>query len=434
MTDQDFFQTFTDLTRYVDTSTFSRQKDKVISLLENEQLPSDVAILICNWFFRTISKLYKTKGADRKKLLIKATKSHRRAKNIIAKGTYLNYTDREATIDIAKYFYVNRFGGPDGKDDDRYFVLQLNNDVSLVNGLMQDPKFPDERLINHFCKWIRRTTIGEQRSNLLDVLLLNYSSDERVQEIFEKMRFEGKDKGLYGDQQNVHDEEISASALASAELLMIWFSQNPISQEEMESYKGDRGLWVKTHLLATGQFDDLEGQKTIDLVITRLTLDQASFGNSLRPFGIMAFIMALLKFISNLDIPSLTYPALREEVTNMRELCSSGYIERGIIVLQGIPGCEEFEIRISEKKRLFSTISSKLAEVMKHAPDNVLLGSCDSEHQLEYLDFLREKIQSLLPSISHFGEILDQLLAEVMDEYSDVEGWTFLDGILSRPC
>lgn len=422
---------FEALTQYVDTSTFSTQRKKVLALLETPELSSDAMIMICNWFFRTIKNIYTTSGSDRKVLLKKGCTGHRRARNILAKGTYLNYIDRSATIEMAKFFYVNRFdsGDPNGK----YFVLQLSNDVSLVKGLIQDPKFPDERLISHFCKWIKRAPLEDQRSNLLDVLLNNYPQDERVKEIHEMMRFSGQDRGLYGDQQNVHDEEISAATLTAAETLMTWFAANPIPEDEFEACRGDRGVWVRLKLMATGQFDGEEGAKTLDLVLTRLTLDQASFGNVLRPFGIMAFIMGLLRLIESLDAPYLTYPALKEEVTGMRELCSSGYIERGIMVLQGVPGCEDFEIRISEKKRLFSALSSKLAEVMKTAPEGVLLGTCDETHQQEYLEYLEGKVQSLIPNLSHFGDSLVELLGEVMDEYSEVPGWGFDGFTISRP-
>lgn len=426
-------QTFEELTSYVDSSGFSTQKKKVLTLLNDPDLPSDVAVMICNWFFRTIKSLYTVTGKDRKELYKKGCKGHRRARNILTKGTYLNYIDRDATLEMAKFFYVNRFDPPEAGGAGKYFVLQLSNDVSLVKGLIQDPKFPDERLINHFCKWIKRAPLEEQRSNLLDVLLANYGRDERVKEIHEKMRFTGKDKGLYGDQQNVHDEEISEATLAAAESLMTWFARNPIPDEEFELCKGDRGVWVRMKLTQTGQFEDAEGRKTLDLVLTRLTLDQASFGNVLKPFGIMAFIMGLLRFIGCLDAPYLTYPALKEEVTGMRDLCSSGYVERGIMVLQGVPGCEEFEIRISEKKRLFSVLSSKLAGVMKNAPEGVLLGTCDEEHQSEYLEYLESKVQSLLPGLSHFGDSLVELLGEVMDDYSEVQGWSFDGFDLSRP-
>jgi len=425
----DPLELFESYTSYFDIAKFPSIKTNVFKLVDDPALPSAVGIIICNWFFRTIYRLYKPTPKELKKLLNKASKCHYRAKNIIAKGTYLNYIDVNSTTKLAGYFYGKRFG------DDRYFVLQLSNDVVLVNNLNQDSAFTPERLLKHFCKWIKRAALDEQRSNLLDVLLLNYKSDPRVEEIFQEMRYDDSaNTGLYGDRQNVHDEEVSAAALVAAEALMKWYADNKIPDEEINNdFQGDRGAWVRCHLESTDLFEEADGQKTLDLVITRLTLDQASFGSAFNKFSIMQFIMALLHFIFGLTSYRNLYPTIKEEFREMRELCSSGYVERGIAILQGVPGAEEFEIRISERKRLFSAVAAKLSEVMKKAPENVILGSCDPGLKGVYLEYLERKINELLPSLNHFGDVLEDLLVDVIEDYSDEKGWSFSDGVVSRP-
>jgi hypothetical protein len=372
--------------------------------------------------------MYKPPLSERKNLLKRAAKAHNRAKNIIAKSTYLNYVDQKAITDLAKHFYSKRFG------DEKYFVLQLSNDVTLVKNLVQDPDFTDERLVRHFCKWIRGTPIWEQQSNLLDVLLSNYPNDRRVKDIHEGMKYDSQlDKGLYANKQNVHDEEVSAAALIAAQNLMMWYQKHPVSQQVIDSYKGDWGAWLKDHLSKTGKFGTTEGKKTIDLVVTRCIVDHSSFGNIVTPFTILDFLVAVLKFIFDMDDPSGTYQTIYEEFKDMRELCASGYIERGVTILQGLEGAENFNIVISEHKRLFAVISAKMADSMKKAPENVLLGTCDEEHQPAYLSYIEEKVNQILPQLSHFGEALDDHLTKVLDQYSSVPGWKYQDGKMIKP-
>ncbi len=64
------------------------------------------------------------------------------------------------------------------------------------------------------------------------------------------------DSGLYANKQNAHDEDISAAALIAAQKVMLWYQKNPVDAELIDkSYKGDWGLWVKTHLMKTGKFN-----------------------------------------------------------------------------------------------------------------------------------------------------------------------------------
>ncbi len=42
---------FEEVTSYLDTARFQDQRKKVLALLGDTETPSDVRILICNWFF-----------------------------------------------------------------------------------------------------------------------------------------------------------------------------------------------------------------------------------------------------------------------------------------------------------------------------------------------------------------------------------------------
>jgi hypothetical protein len=418
---------FEKISSYVDSSKFRIQKEEIIKILSETDCPSDVRIIICNWFFRTVFRLYKPTSEDLKKIFPHAKSAHFRAKNIIAKGTYLNYLDQTTTTKLAKYFYKKRFGG------DKYFVLQLSNDVTLAKNIFNDPKFTDEKLIKHFIKWIKSTPIDTQQANLLDVLLLNYKNDHRVQDIFKNLSFDSEyDKGLYGNKQSAHDEEVSASALVAAENVMLWYSKNRVPDEIInELYKGNWSSWVTTHLMKTKMFKSQEDQKTLKAIEVRMAIDHTTFGNKLRPFTILDFVVATLKYVFDLKDPSGLYSTIYEEFTEMRELCSSGYIERCVTILQGFN--DEFDIKISEQKRLFSAISSKLAPIMSKAPEDVQLGSCDPGNSKQYLLYLESRVNEILPTIQHFGKSLDLYLADTMDEYSSVKGWVYENSKLIKP-
>lgn len=423
---EDFSQLFETLSSYVEARNFSSQREAILKLAEDKDLPSDVGIAICNWFFRKTYSFKKPSISERKSLVKKAARAHNRAKNIISKGTYLNYLDRIATTELAKHFYRKRFG------DEKYFVLQLQNDVTLVKELFRDPDFTDERLIRHFCRWLRDTPIPEQQNNLLDVLILNYSNDERVKEIREGMRFDGQtNRSLYADKQSVHDEEITEASLISAQNLMMWYKDHPVDEK---SFDGNWGKWVRSHLSKTGKFDTEEGARILDLVVTRCAIDHTTFGNVVIPFTILDFWVAVLKFVFDMPDPSIAYQAIYEECRDMAQMCSSGYIQRGVTALQGLPGAENFNVIISERKRLIAVFSTKMAEAMERAPDEVLLGTYDQKYQDQYLSYIEGKANDVvIPKLAHLKKTLDDHISEAMDQFSSFPGWTYIGGKLIKP-
>lgn len=418
---------FKELTAYVDTNGFAKKKNDVIKLLMDPELPSEVGIIISDWFFRTISRLYKVRGSDRTLIMKKSKRCYRRAKNIILKATYLKYLDDDAIKELCRHFYFKRFG------DEKYFVLQLQNDVTLVKLLYNDPELDDDELIDHFCSWIEASELDTQRSDLLDVLLRHYPSDERVKEIHESMKFKDKNnKGIYGNDQNVHDEEITKGVENAAQKLMFWYKDHRVDDQEIESLKGDWGEWIRKELAQMKIFVSDKDREAVKSLIIRATIDHTVFGYP--EFSILDFIVALLKFIRDMPSPKLVYTALKEEILIMTGLCSSGYITRGISVLQGIPGAEDFSVTISERKRLFSVVSSKLAEKLSRAGDKVTLGSYDPTYAEEYLNFLEMKLNEIISTGGLPKEDFDFTdLPSIMDEYSGYKGWSFSEGKIKRP-
>jgi hypothetical protein len=241
------------------------------------------------------------------------------------------------------------------------------------------------------------------------------------------MKFDSRlDQGLYGNKQSAHDEEVSAAALVAAESVMMWYKAHPVDPRVIDQrYRGDWGKWVTDHLQKTKKFGDSEGKKTIDLIFTRCSIDHVGFGNAVNPFTILDFLVATLKFVFDLPKPSIAYTAIHDEFTGMRELCSSGYIERSVMALQGLPGAEDFSVTISERKRLFAAFSAKMAEAMKDAPADVLLGTVDEDHRGDYLSYMERKANEILPKLKHFEDSLEEHLTGVAEEYSSVEGWGY---------
>lgn len=355
----------------VDARTFSEKRKKLLEILYDSDAPNDFRIEVGQWFFRKIYMNWKFDEKGRKEATRKLVAPIKRSKNILLKGTYLNYTDVDASSKLAETFYFDRFKGA------KNFVLQLSNDIFIVK-YVESEELDDDRLVRHFLKWIRRAPTVEQQSNILDVLLLHYSSNPEVKEVYKSMRFSSDRKDVFGDQQNVHDEDISKSCMQAAMNLMKYLDSHPISDDEKRRFEDDINKWVRYHLELA-----LVPENILNIVMTKFTLDRTTFG--VEGYRIVNIWMALLKFIRDQPNPGLFYPRVVEECREMKDLCSSGYVERGINVLQGLPGCENFSITISERKATFALLSYKISSNSKSINPDLLEGSYTSTFRKEYV-------------------------------------------------
>ena len=370
--------------RSLDARTFSGIKDRVLEFVCKDDCPPHVRIMFGDWLFNKIWMYYKVADDKKAGLCEHLESSIDECPDTVIKGEYLHWRDVDAINLIALYFYLNPFS-----DKDKYFVLQLQNDVQLVKNYVQDARITDAELRRHFIAWLKASSVLEQQSNILDVLLRYYSKDADVVQIYEKMRWGGGGKGcLYQDEQNVHDKDIQRSTIDAAEKLLKWDAEDPLAIPPETTFRNFvSGVLYRCY--PNGK------RNTVDCVVERMCIDTTTFGES--SFTISELFLALLNYIGRAKDSKALFEVLMEEFEGMKALCSSGYVARLINVLQGFD--EEYRVTISFEKQLYAVLSKKLAEALNKASENVVLGTMEEEHKEEYLRFVQDVVNKEIPRL-----------------------------------
>jgi hypothetical protein len=341
-----------------------------------------------------------------------------KCKNVTVKGEYLGFHDVDAVTKLAVNFFLERFN-----DRDKFFVLQMLNDVQLVKNIVQDPRISDERMKEHFVEWLKKSPVFEQQSNLLDVLMRYYPSDREVKDIYMRMRFGKKGKGnLYEDEQNVHDVDIQQGVHQAVGRLLEWDEKaGPLQPPPNTPFKA-----FATNLLQ--QFTRTQREKDCArLVVERMCIDHTSFpttvGNLSRPYCISDVFLALMNYISRSKSREDMVGPLNEEIEAMSELCSSGYPTHLMNVLRGFD--ERFHFNISFEKQLYAVVSHSIQTRLDKAPENVVLGSFEEEHRAEYVRFVRDIVNELIETWNQdYGEQDVKVhLASTLQSVTGLEGW-----------
>lgn len=400
----------------VDFRTFSSVKNQVLKYLNDSRCPVETKLLFGTFLLKTIYMMYKFRGPDKTDVVNSLIKPIEICKNVISKGKYLHYHDAEASSMIALHFYLNRF-----KEKDTFFILQLMNDVQLVKNYLQRGDINDEELLEHFLSWVERSPVDEQRSNILDVLLRHYPKDMRVIALHKKMQFgENARTDVYNDAQNVHDEEISAAVLNAAENLMDWGEEHPLNLPP--SVTGENPVMAWAEGILYSQFHDPKERQIIECCMKRCAIDTTCFGTG---FNIADIFYTTLHYITLSPNSASIYPIFMEEMDNMKELCSSGYVARCMTALQGQEESGAFDIVIPFSKKLHALISMKLAE-MDDASENVVLGTYDPEFRKYYLEYVCSKVNKYLPHVIESNDLKDVVenITEVLHKLTESE-WTF---------
>lgn len=362
--------------------TFSDIKDQVLLYMKDEKCPCDIKIMFGDWFFRKLYMNYKPSNSLKKDICNTLNISIDECRQLVLKAEYLKFHDVIAMSMIALYFYKNRFS-----NQEMCFVLQMLNDTQLIKNYLQEPDTEPEKLKEHFIKWIGEAEIYEQKSNLLDVLLIYFPKDERVIKIHSSMS-EGKD--LCNDKQNVHDKEIQSSVITAAENLLDWFSEKDRLHGEDESPM----KWAE-YILKSWY---IERDLTVALGVTeRIKIDITSFKGKKYTFTIFDIFVATMHYIMYSSDKNTLKNILLDEMKEMLELCSSGYVARFISVLQGYD--EKFMITISPEKQLKTVISYIMSKSMSNASENVINGMIDEEYKSYYADFVTQIINKELPRL-----------------------------------
>ena len=420
---------YNDNCRSLDAKTFSEIKNKVIAFFDDEDCPPDVKIMFGEWLFKKIYMNFKMYGSSKDKVRGSLEGAVADCKNTITKGQYLQLHDMEVVKDMALNFYLEPFD-----DGEKFFVLQMLNDVELVKQCIRHPKTTDDELLKHFKEWLTNTPVYEQKSNLLDVLLEYFPRDQGVKDLYQNLRFEGKKQGnIYQDAQNVHDSSIQKSVMGVAVVLLDDYeralsegSAQIIAPKDTDFRSFAVGLLYKLCV-------DEEDQEICNCVIERMCIDTTTFSKGGRTFTISEVFLATLNAIFSHESKDEMCKIFMEEMKMMAKLCASGYVSRFINTLQGF--YEKYEVTISFEKQLYAVLSHKLHGYLKEAPEEVILGTFDEEYQENYLDFVQKKVNGLVASLNkEYGyDDVRLFLAQVAEKLTSFSGWNIGENnLLSR--
>ena len=400
----------------IDSLTFSEVKKDVLQILKDPNAPVEVKIMLGDWLFRKVFRCFHMTDTTLDETCGNLVPPIDKCQNTIIKSEYLQFINIDAINKIALHFYLNRF-----THRDKFFILQLLNDTQLVKNYVQDSRITEDSLREHFLEWLKKSSVFEQQSNLLDMLLKYYSSDPEVARVYNKMRWgKNKERGtLYEDEQNVHDEGIKQSSLDAAEKLLEWNSIAPI-----EPPPGVRFRDFVTQMVYPLYSPNEES--TIDCVVERMCIDTTYFGDG---FTISDLFLAILSYIFRSKHKKELLKRLMEEMQEMRELCGSGYIVRLINVLQGFDN--DYTVTISFDKQLYAVISKALAESMETANEKVIEGSIEIDDV--YLEYVCNIVnRNLCQMIDDYGK--DDVffhLVEVMESITSYKNWKYEKGVLT---
>ena len=382
----------------LDASTFSLVKKQVLEFLEDDECPSTFKLRFGEWFFVKIYMNYKARDDERDIACGSLQSAIENGKCLIQKAGYLRYRDVIAMSMIAQHFYDNRY-----PDD---FVLQLLNDTQLIKNYLNYPRFSFEQMKEHFVAWINSTTDYQQKSNLLDVLLHNFKGDPRVDDIFQEMKFGGKQDGtLYDNEQNAHDEDIYKGTIGMCEKLLMDIRDNEKFQTVLEQASEPPSTPSTTfESMFKELFDELSDKQldVVDGVFERCKIDITTFSGPLGTcFMVSDILFAIVFYIIDSPHKNVLRNVLLEEMESSVGFCTSGYLSHFINSLRGFD--ENYEVTVTFAKQLHSRISAAVNAAFQGVKDDDIIEGTYSGHHTpqfaKYARFVTNTVEKELPHI-----------------------------------
>ncbi len=365
----------------IDFQSFQKVKRTVQQHILDDKCPAEMKVMFGEYFFTKIWQLYKLPEKDKDKIIPKITDAIEVVQNIVSKGEYLKFLDEEALRIISEHFYIERFNA-------KYFVLQMINDTQLLKRSILNPKFTDEELCQHFVSWINRTKLFEQKSNLLDVILRYFPKNKEVLDIYDDMKFGGKkNKSLYSNAQNAHHNDVKDSTLKSAFALLCWDEEvGSLEIPPMTTFRCYAEWILENVPLKKGDADKVK------CVVERMCIDTTYFsyqedkdGGKSKTFSISEIFLAVANYIGKSAHKKDLKIILMEEIREMADLCSSGYISRFISILSGYD--DRFAITVSPLVQLNAVVSNRIQMSLENASEEVILASLEEDKTL-FMDFI----------------------------------------------
>jgi hypothetical protein len=402
-TSKDQYKELLEGCREVNTQTFAKHLTSVIHHVHDTSVPVNIRLILGEWIFRKVKRFYRPGNPEEVPRLVESLcAATHESSNVILKGLYLHYHHDQALREMASHFFQHRHS-------EGHFLLQMFNDVVVVQTT------PHEKMLSHFLEWLSRVSVYEQKCNLLDVLLRYYKTDPRVAEVEKQMKRGSGETvfdSLYTDQQNAHDENITAEVERVATELVKWYKTDPypfiLTNEESVLEEVKKEFRTVTE---------------IDHLLYRAQIDPTSFSG----ITIMNVLVALARYSSLSPARELILTRLGEEAREMKGLCSSGYVSRMINVLQGVD--EKFSTRLPFREQLNARLTYCLEKAFQNASEEEISGSYQPEYRKEYLSLIKRVVSAELPKIvADYGEKdVSEAFSEVMRRIAGVD-WNLREG------
>lgn len=171
-------------------------------------------------------------------------------------------------------------------------------------------------------------------------------------------------------------------------------------------------------------FPQSECQPTINCVVDRMSIDNTSFECEEKIFLISDVFTCSVIYIELSDSKEGILPIFYEELCNMKDLCSSGYIARLMNSFQGFD--KRFEINISVEDQIYAVLSYKIQLGLEKASEDVIMGTIDESCEQKYVDFLKDIVnRHIHEMVSDYGESDVMLfIVDVITKISGLEGWS----------
>lgn len=213
-------------------------------------------------------------------------------------------------------------------------------------------------IISSFC--LDETLDYNLRADAADTLL-KYG-DKKHKDIAKDIIFllgreNSLDKTVYGNRQNVHDEDIESSTLESLRFI---FSINTAVNYTFED--------VCDYILET--INDLEenSKNSVKSSILRISLDQSLYNG----YNLRSILLKIYTIISNHKDSLSLKNRLIEELIDMANTCSSGHVSRLVNIFSGFSIDENTNVvnlKIGIKKEIQSVLIAKINYRIKKIED-----------------------------------------------------------------
>jgi hypothetical protein len=439
---------------YIDAMTFGKVLRKVKNcILSDELVGDDVKLMLGLWLFRKVdmSTSFDSHSRNFSEIGEQLSESLRRVESVIQKCSHIDYSNYDVRTEVCKNIFMNRYTCTD--EENAFFLPQMMNDIEFSKCILctLTPTINISDLVSHFVDWIETAPTFEQKSNLLDVILVNFPdiADQETREKFDTIQSElsfspdtqSYEKSIYSDNQNVHTSFMNTQTLSILGRLCVdWkiFSTDDYSPEVLAQIGYDpasaEAPRTQPMLLGVGV--------TPEKMYINLLKNYIKVNLDLNPEGLEMPISELLKAIEercvidhttiflgeDIEVEEVLRVDFYDEMSDAIKLCASGYIARGLNSLQGFTG-GNYSIQISSTDRVKGIVTHNITKALTSLPsgerkDMIIDGSLEEEGEERniYLSFIRDTInQKVVPDLLLEGGDLNEI-CEVLKEMT-LDSW-----------